>query len=537
VEVQTRGPVHEAYAEPEQARPVPTLVVPKEPPEMINELPPDEKPEGDNVVWIPGYWGWDVDQSDFIWVSGFWRMPPPNRDWVAGHWQAVDGGWQWTPGFWAVAGQTDVDYLPAPPPSIDQGPSTPAPDNTATYSPGSWVYREKRYYWRPGFWVEYKPGWVWIPAHYIWTTVGYVFVDGYWDHPLEERGLLFAPVRIVPKAVVKTRSYTPQFVVQPDFLISALFVCPEHGHYYFGDYFDARYQERGYVAWVDFRPTRHSYDPNFDYYRNRFRGDRIWETNLRNLYAERASGGVPRPPRTLTQQLTVLQTLADDRIADRAVGKEIEFTARQNVSVVAPITDIKNVRITNLSTLASPAVQTRVAESYVIRTERVSPEQKKVIHQAVPEFRKAAQQRHETEAKILSEGKAPHKVTDPPHPAKIPIAKPLTPAPARPVQPNAPKPPPAKEVPKLPASPKHEDRTIPPHTPPKPSVPPKTVTSPTKPPTPTKPEPAPTKPAPTLTPTRTPVPPPTKPVPPPQKEPSPKPPEKDKDKPKDKQAG
>ncbi len=52
VEVLARGPVHEAYAEPTEREPVPTPIVNKEPPKPIEELPPDQKPEGDNVQWI-----------------------------------------------------------------------------------------------------------------------------------------------------------------------------------------------------------------------------------------------------------------------------------------------------------------------------------------------------------------------------------------------------------------------------------------------------------------------------------------------------
>src|SRR5258708_5730929 len=101
VEVQARGPVHEAFAQPVNRQPEPGPVVPKQPPEPIEEVPPDEKPEGDNVQWIPGYWAWDDEQTNFLWVSGFWRVPPPGRTWVSGHWQEVDTGWQWTNGFWA----------------------------------------------------------------------------------------------------------------------------------------------------------------------------------------------------------------------------------------------------------------------------------------------------------------------------------------------------------------------------------------------------------------------------------------------------
>ena len=38
--------------------------------------------------------------KDFEWVSGVWRVPPPNQRWVAGYWTAVNGGYSWVPGFW-----------------------------------------------------------------------------------------------------------------------------------------------------------------------------------------------------------------------------------------------------------------------------------------------------------------------------------------------------------------------------------------------------------------------------------------------------
>src|SRR5262249_8665002 len=139
VEVLAKGPVHEAYAEAVDVRPPPGPVVPKQPADPVEETPPDQKPEGDNVPWIPRYSEWDAAQDDFVGVSGFWRAPPPGRQWVPGHWQEVDGGWQWAPGFWAAAHQEEVQYVPPPPPTIDAGPSTPAPDATSSYVPGCWV--------------------------------------------------------------------------------------------------------------------------------------------------------------------------------------------------------------------------------------------------------------------------------------------------------------------------------------------------------------------------------------------------------------
>src|SRR5947209_16315102 len=59
VEVQARGPVHEAFAEPISGQPRPSPIVPKKPPDPVEEMPPDQKPEGNNVQWIPGYWQFD----------------------------------------------------------------------------------------------------------------------------------------------------------------------------------------------------------------------------------------------------------------------------------------------------------------------------------------------------------------------------------------------------------------------------------------------------------------------------------------------
>jgi hypothetical protein len=268
VAVMARGPVHEAYAEPSETQPQASPLVTEQPPDPVEEIPPDQKPEGNNVQWIPGYWQWDADTQNYLWVSGFWRDVPPGRHWVPGNWQEVEGGWHWVAGYLADDQQEQVDYLP-PPPSLDNGPSSAAPDEKSTYVPGCWVYRETRYFWRPGYWLAFRPDWCWIPDHYVWTPGGCLFVAGYWDHPLHERGLLFAPVRIEFALLRERFTFVPQFVVQPDFFLSALFVRRASCHYYFGDYFEKTYEREGFTPWVDFQVARGVYDPNFAWYHRR----------------------------------------------------------------------------------------------------------------------------------------------------------------------------------------------------------------------------------------------------------------------------
>jgi hypothetical protein len=88
----------------------PTAVVTKQPPEPVEEVPPEVKPEG-NAIWAPGYWAWDDDQQDFIWVSGAWRVMPPNSQWVPGYWTQPDGGSVWVSGYWASTAQPQTQYV------------------------------------------------------------------------------------------------------------------------------------------------------------------------------------------------------------------------------------------------------------------------------------------------------------------------------------------------------------------------------------------------------------------------------------------
>ncbi|HEX3147542.1 MAG TPA: hypothetical protein VHR66_05625 [Gemmataceae bacterium] len=463
IEVLARGPVHEAFAQPAAGQPQPGPIAPKEPPKPIEELPPDQQPEGDNVQWIPGYWSWDDEGSDYVWVSGLWRMAPANHRWLPGHWQQIDKGWQWAAGFWAGATTAEIQYLPTPPATLEQGPTAPAPDDNSTYVPGLWTYQQTKFYWRPGFWIGNQPNWVWCPAAYSWTPSGYIYNEGYWDHPLDQRGLLFAPVRFGPLWV--GRPYTPQFVVSVDFLLGALFVRASGRHYYFGDYFESRYATGGYMAWPDYRVGRNGYDPNYAFYRHQHRAEPLWEPALHNLYRARLAGEVPRPPHTLVQQVQVVNTFNGNKNGSVAVHKNINLSNVQSVTALTSLKDAHNLNVTALGSLSQS--KGTVAPIHVVKLEAVPKEEHARAVTAATQMHSASQQRHEEETKLLKGG-APVAHTDAPKTVRL--------APPEPVPTIATPRPAMKAVPAAPVIPKHEERPIPkaePPTPKKTAPPPK----------------------------------------------------------------
>ena len=281
VDVLTRGPLHEAFATAHQSNPESSPFVAQAPPELIDEVPPEYKPEGNNVQWIPGYWAWDDAQEGFIWISGVWRDVPPQRRWVPGYWDQTNSGHRWISGFWAEETQQEMGYLPAPPETIDQGPSTAAPSEEHFYVPGNWQYQDERYRWLSGHWQPRVENWIWIPAQYVWTPSGCIYRSGYWDYEFDQRGTCFAPVHFKRPVYLATNySYRPSFAINLniDFL-THLFVRPRYGHYYYGDFYSSNFVNFGYRPWVSYRSHYRSYDPLLTYYRSRRSGfDRRFNT-------------------------------------------------------------------------------------------------------------------------------------------------------------------------------------------------------------------------------------------------------------------
>ncbi len=108
-------PRHEVFAASLGINSPPTFSVVYPPPQALPELPPETKPDGADVVWVPGYWTWDTHRDNWLWVSGVWVHAPPGRQWTQGYWSVVADGWRWVPGLWAP---TPPPPRPAPPPPV-----------------------------------------------------------------------------------------------------------------------------------------------------------------------------------------------------------------------------------------------------------------------------------------------------------------------------------------------------------------------------------------------------------------------------------
>lgn len=326
IEPLAQGPIHEAFAEliPFNST-APENLVTKAPPAAVEELPPAVRPEGRNVQWIPGYWDWSDERSDFIWISGVWRDSPPGKRWVPGYWAQMDGGYQWTSGMWVDQDAESLRYLPHPPDTLDEGPTTEAPGDNYFWIPGCWQWRTSRYLWQPGFWSQGYNNWVWTPSHYRYTPRGSVYCGGYWDYTLGRRGWLFAPVAFRGGYYNRGYYYTPRNLVDAALLTGALFVGPNYRHYYYGDY----YGRRGFEPWFAYHLGRRGYDPFFAYDSWRYGSrNRDWYDRLARDYRDGRRGGDARQGRSA-------QDIAADINRFRREAGEPEY--RRGTSLVRPL--------------------------------------------------------------------------------------------------------------------------------------------------------------------------------------------------------
>jgi hypothetical protein len=215
-------------------------------------------------------------------------------------------------GFWIDAATTSLNYYSPPPQSLERGPSSPAPAANYFWAPGSYVPSGEKYAWQPGYWIPYQANYVWNPARNIPTQGGYIYTPGYWDYRLDQRGALFAPVRLNTAANVAANTnlqFTPSTLIPFSVLQFHLFTQAKSNNYLFGDYYGDAYASQGIVPWYKSQYVRGISDPLFGYYN--------WAygqagTNYANLLAgwnsHFTTNVALRPAATLAAQLDLAKT-------------------------------------------------------------------------------------------------------------------------------------------------------------------------------------------------------------------------------------
>jgi hypothetical protein len=332
-EVLTSGPVNEAFAAPVNIQDQGGVVAPTEPPAPIAETPPADKPAGDQFTWVPGYWNWDTERTNWIWVSACWRAAPPKMAWVPGYWCRVTTGWQWVPGFWNSAADTDLEYLPAPPaPAEIDAPGSP-PDWDDTWVPGCWFWVSGRWTMRHGYWLHQQHGWIWSPAHVGWTPHGYLHCPGHWDLSLERRGVLFAPI-LPGRAYLRAGwRWEPSITIDIKALVNNLFVSPRYCHYFVGDYYDPICAQHGIFPRGEMN-SHACYDPIY-LHATWFHHDDLagWKAREHQNVELMRSHVELRPTKTYREQVTRVARMPEARRAQASVAQPLSVTMKQSTVI------------------------------------------------------------------------------------------------------------------------------------------------------------------------------------------------------------
>lgn len=243
-EILPEGPVHEGFVSQEFGT-IPLEAVAYKPPMQLVEQVPS--PLNENFIWIPGYWEWSKKYDDFVWVSGVWRQPPPQHVWIEGSWKHRAGGWVRIQGFWSPIPEGELTLVEQPPPDrIDEPMKEPVKSaGDLFWVSGCWHFVEGEYQWYSGRWEVLDPNWVYVPANYYWRHNGYILIPGYWDWPLEHRGVAYYAVWVFSQPEqAKALVYEPADPLHPLQVMELLYpnwpnyasIFRHHLHFHYDDW-------------------------------------------------------------------------------------------------------------------------------------------------------------------------------------------------------------------------------------------------------------------------------------------------------------
>lgn len=311
IETLLHGPIHEAFLHPFTANIAVGDMVATMPPAPLVEKVPQLVQHGDGLQFIKGYWSVDPETHQFVWVTGTLRNAPPGHTWMASVWEKVDGGFRRTPGTWVPNGfDLQKATVPVPPAAKQLGPIGNAPSPNHVWFPGQWNHSNGQFNWKPGFWGQGNNNWVWTAPHYVQTADGAVFISGFWDRPITQRGVLFAPLQVQNiDRLHSATEITPNVIVNTSRMMLHLFVAPDRQHYLFGDFHAADFASAGIRPW--FEKTGMGHDPLLVFHARQMTGVDLM-SRLQSWHRYFQNNPSACPPRTLADFAAFLQRNANN---------------------------------------------------------------------------------------------------------------------------------------------------------------------------------------------------------------------------------
>lgn len=306
-DVALRGNIHEAFARPLAW--TNSIVVVRgtlAPPENLNDELAVEV-VGNALVWVNGYWSYNSIDQKFEWTGGILRRPPPGHHWIPGKWIKVNDGFARIPGAWIpnkLSAPVKVAKLPA---SLNFVQNGTRPSLQHFWVPGKLSNSNGQLIQGAGHWApinNQNSKWVWTPAQVIPTgDGGGLVIDGFWDHPTTERGVLFAPVRLGHGASPDVmRKLATAVSLNVPRLFQHLFVDGRTQQYVFGNVYGDAAEKAGLIPWVDFATQSRSFDPLFAHYSRLYAlSGADFKSRLLGWHRFFAGNPLSQPPVTLVE--------------------------------------------------------------------------------------------------------------------------------------------------------------------------------------------------------------------------------------------
>jgi hypothetical protein len=213
---------------------------------------------------------------------------------------------------------------------------------------------------------------IYMPPEYLPSQDGSLYVPGYWDYPLQDRGLLFAPVAFYGTPWIGNPGwcYRPGFTIGLNGLFGSLFIRANTGGYYYGNYYSNGYRQQGYTPWTNY--ARRGYDPLLNYYSWSNRGTPGWNGNLAGLYTGRLNGSLPAPATTYARQLRPNANVDAALIAPHtaAFGRNLSVNPVNSLQTVHALSQhqgqhvrLTNATATDLASRPAPASRQSLSSS------------------------------------------------------------------------------------------------------------------------------------------------------------------------------